>query len=399
MDVKTSAKLYMKCIGTLLLCCFAFALAAMPGAAYASTASTTIPVQQIFAVAPGINQDGAFNYVLSRVDSASPLPAGAQGNDFAFTLTNNEQRDIGPISFTNAGLFEYEIRSVSSADLGITLDDTIFTVIIAVRNVGADGLIAEIRSIYMRAGNQAPGAKLEVDSIVFSKAFDALGTDPAAKINPAVVKSVQGNPATPYTFTFRLEAQGDDHAMPQGANGRISDITITGSGSANFGVWSHTAEGVFTYTVREINSGNPDFNFDTSVYTIVDTVTLVGDRLVADRIVTTVNNRQVTSMSFINTYVGTDVEVQERPPGDADVGADAEADDTTGTPGAGGTTNRPIVGPKTGDYADPTGMIASMIVSGILALFAIALIYIDRKSEEYSDELTVQHAIEPPIQA
>jgi hypothetical protein len=62
------------------------------------------------------------------------------------------------------------------------------------------------------------------------------------------------------------------------------------------------------------------------------------------------------------------------------VGSDVEVQ--TPPPGGGGTTTGPIPGLKTGDYADPLTMIITMIVSTIIALFAVGLIYLDQKKKK-----------------
>ena len=349
-------------------------LAALPATAGAAATTTfSIPVEQVFDTTPGIEREGAFNYELRRVGATYPMPDGAQGDTFAFTLTGNEARDIGPLTFIHAGFFTYEIRSTSAQEQGFVLDDRVYTVIIAVSNTAGGGLSAEIRAVYTRAPGTTADAKAPFDGgrVVFEKGYGALASDPAQKDDPAVVKTVQGNPAVAYTFTFRLTAETEGAPMPTGADGNTFDITITGSGRAYFGTWSYTSGGVFTYTVREIASDNSDYRFDDTVYTITDTVSSVDGQLVVDRVVTNADNRQVTSMSFINFYVGDDTEVQEEDP----------------PPGGGTTTPRP--GPKTGDYADPASMVLAMIISAVIAAFTLFLIYMDRRSEKEHGNLVV----------
>jgi len=354
----------------------------VPIKAYAASAALSIPVEQVFALTPGVEREGTTDYVLQRLDSAHPLPEGAVGDQFSFTLTGNQQRDVGPITFIHAGLFSYEVRSDQTQQVGYLLDDTIYTIIIGVRNVGT-GLEAEIQAIYSRTSTSPPSAKLEVDRIVFNTTYQALASDPELKVDPPVIKMVQGNPAVDHTFTFRLEAQNTGQPMPAGATGTIKDITIAGSGRAEFGTWSYTEAGVFVYTVREILDNNADYRFDTAVYTITDTVRSEAGQLTVDRAITNENDRPVSVLTFINHYEGRDIEVQEVPP--------PATPGTTLPPGAGfGRPTQTIQGPKTGDYADPVGMIFAMAASAVIALFTLYLIYYDRKSErEYQSLLTL----------
>ncbi|MCL2870450.1 MAG: AAA family ATPase [Coriobacteriia bacterium] len=136
----------------------------------------------------------------------------------------------------------------------------------------------------------------------------------------------------------------------------------------------------------EIATDNEDYVFDTTVYTITDTVRNEDGQLVVDRVVTNDDNRQVTSMTFINFFVGDDVEVQQVVPG------------TPGTtaPGGGGSSgtasSQPVPGPKTGDYADPLAMVLGMAISALVVFFTLVLILMDRRSEKEHGQTAVSVA-------
>ncbi|MCL2606307.1 MAG: hypothetical protein FWD93_03405 [Coriobacteriia bacterium] len=363
-----------------------FTLALIPAKAFAVT-SLTIPVEQIFSSVPSGASSGNIDYELTRLNSAYPLPAGTAGtvagDVYRFTIAGNrspaaQAHNLGPIVFSDTGIFTYTLRAVSPSEHGYTVDDRIYTITIAVSSAPGGGLQARIASIYY-AGN---GHKQE--RIIFEHSYlqvqevpDPQPTDPDLMIDPPVVKTVQRNPARDYTFTFRLEAMQPGQPMPgpgAGLTGNFIstpqryyvDISITGSGRAHFGVWQYTQEGVFVYTVREIPSNNRDYIFDPSVYTITDVVTNAGDQLVVERTITNQNNREVASLVFLNTYTGGTTGTQDTTP--------------TITPPGGGT--RPSVGPKTGDYVDPTHLLAAMAISAFIVMVALLLIYTDRKSEE-----------------
>ncbi|MCL2438253.1 MAG: hypothetical protein FWC99_04090 [Coriobacteriia bacterium] len=366
----------------LALIAISAALGVAPAKALAATNTVTIPVEQIFALSPGAVHTGTFDYEITRLDPSYPLPVGAEGNSYRFTITGNTTESAGPFTFDRVGLFTYEVGSVHAPGEGLTLDDSVFTVVIAVRNAPGGGFIAELRAIF-EGSNTLPGNKIE--DIVFEKALASpLESDPVA--NPPVVKTVQGNPATAYTFTFRLEAASSDYPMPEGATGVTKDITIAGSGRAYFGQWTHSMPGVFTYTVREIATDNEDYVFDTTVYTITDTVRNEDGQLVVDRVVTNDDNRQVTSMTFINFFVGDDVEVQQVVPGTPGITA----------PGGGGSSgtasSQPVPGPKTGDYADPLAMVLGMAISALVVFFTLVLILMDRRSEREHGQTAVSVA-------
>lgn len=363
-------------------------LAAMPSVTFGTPGSSgrldsnqvLIPVEQIFTIAPGVERDARFSYELRAVGGADaqgqsvghsvgfhPLPEEAVSNPYVFSLSGSEVRDIGPLTFLRAGTYVYELRNTDVFAERLLLDSRIYTLVIEVRNSLGGGLDADISSIFVREALDAPSVKLPAADIVFEKGYEGTLEIPSLATIP-VVKTVQGNPARTYDFTFRLEAAGD-YPMPDGATGRTFDLSLAGGGRVYFPSWMHSSVGTFSYTVREIPSNNSDYVFDTSVYTITDVVSREGNVFSVDRLIATEDNREVTTLSFINTYVGSDIEVQASPPG------------------GGGTTTGPIAGPKTGDYIDPLALIITTGASMIIALFALGLIYLDRRSEKEGDDV------------
>jgi hypothetical protein len=376
-----SLALWAACIAVFIL-----ALTAAPGYAFAQTTSLSFPVQQFFSTASGTVPNDSFNYIFERVGSSEsqvlpiadhPMPEGTVGNVFHFSL-NGDQRVVLDLEFSRAGFYLYEVRAgENNHGADYRLDDTIYYITISVANNDSGGLDASIARFQTREGEGAElSGKLPTEDaqIVFHKAY--LGeqglpaaTDPSLMADPPVRKTVQGNPANAYTFTFRLEAANPDQPMPAGAREGIKDLQIVGSGSAEFGTWSYSEEGTFIYTVREIFSDNRDYVFDPVVYTITDRVVNRDGQLVLLRRVENQSGAEVSSLIFINTFIGDDGEIQNIPP--------------VGSPGAG---TRPTPGPKTGDYDDPLQMIVALAVGVSVAAFALVLIYLDRRSEEdYGD--------------
>ena len=341
----------------------------------------TIPVRQVFnsdaaasSEAPPALGAGVFSYVFTAQNPANPMPAGTVAGSYTFTIQGNGTYNIGPITFTSTGSFYYEIRSNSPERPGYTLDDVVYLIRVTVRDEAGGGLIATFAIVGSDTG-------LKYDEALFEKEYTSTASYPVVTTDIPVVKTVQGHPATPYTFTFRLTALTPNAPMPTGATGNTFDITIRGSGREYFGTWTYTTPGVFVYEVREIDTGNSDYDFDDTVYRITDTVTDENGQLVVSRvIVNSETNAQVSSLSFINTFTGgpgPDNDDEDVPVAENDTGNDRRP--------PGGTTT-PTPGPKTGDYADPAVMIMAMAISAAIALFALFLIYFDRRSEkEYAN--------------
>jgi len=177
-------------VGVIALCALSilFVQTLFPTKAYAVSTTFSIPVEQVFTVVPeGTEREGTFSYEMRRLDSASPLPVGYVGDVFSFTLTGNEVRSIGPLTFVHAGEFAYEIRATGTAAERHLFDDTIYTVIIAVTNTsGGTGLRADIRVIYTRTPTDPADVKIETDRIVFEKGYEGeiLEVDPPPEVLP-----------------------------------------------------------------------------------------------------------------------------------------------------------------------------------------------------------------------
>ena len=361
----------------------ALSLAVLPLTAFGTTSSVTIPVEQIFNAQPGAASQGTFSYVLTPNNAGQPMPTGTVDGRYTFSITGSDTHTITISGFPHAGYFFYTVRAAErAANDSYTLDDTVYTIIVKVINLPGGGLSASLHAVAV--GTEVTEAT-KVDEIIFDKSYAF-----AAAITGSipVIKTVQGHPAQDYTFTFRLTALTPNAPMPTGATGNTFDITITGSGREYFGTWTHTTPGVFVYEVREIDTGNRDYDFDDTVYRITDTVTDENGQLVVSRVIVNAEtNAPVSSLAFINNFTGgpgpgNDDEDEDVPVAENDTG-----NDRPGT-GPGGATQ----GPKTGDYADPIRMIIVMVMSAAIALFALFLIYFDRRSEREHTGAAAVHA-------
>ncbi|MCL2680624.1 MAG: hypothetical protein FWF11_04025 [Coriobacteriia bacterium] len=337
-------------------------LSALPAQAVpVAPVDVTIPVEQVFEMPDTALSPGEFDYIFTAKNPANPMPAGAVGDTYNFSLQKSMVSGIGPITFTESGFYHYELRCNITSRPGYVYSEHIYDITVVIRTTetepGVFALTAEIR-ILQRA------TEAKVDTALFDKSYSFQATDPndMIEVDPPVVKTVQGNPANNYIFRFRMTAADPSQPMPPGSSNGVKEVIVIGSGETEFGIWAYTQAGIFTYTITEIDSGNPDYIFDRVVYTIVDTVTDVNGKLVLNRVVTNQENRQVESLSFVNTYIGDSN--QQDPPG-------------------GGLVNRPPgEGPKTGDYADPMQLILVMVGSALIALLTTFLIYIDRRGEK-----------------
>ncbi len=127
---------------------------------YADTSgNVTLSVGQSFNVM-GTTEDGFTNsreYQLSANDASNPMPGGASGGAYTFTLSGDQEHvfttsgDGGAVSepalyFSHAGVYEYTVKPLTQAPSDkYTYEDTTYTVRIYVKNnpLEAGDLIVE----------------------------------------------------------------------------------------------------------------------------------------------------------------------------------------------------------------------------------------------------------------
>jgi len=250
--------------------------------------------------------------------------------------------NIGPIAFTQVGRYAYKIAHITSSQPGYTCDQTVYTLEVYVKR-DLDLTVV----VFKEDGSKALDIKYE-------HAYKARPSDPNVMLDPPVVNTVNGSPARDSDFTFQLTAKNSSNPMPTGSANGVKALQITGSGRGTFGRWSYTAEGIYYYTVSEVNSGVSGYTYDTAVYIITDTVKAVDGKLEVARVVTNGANKQVTSLSFINTY--------------AHGNGSTPPDGKPGKPG-----------PVTGDETQAALYIALFCAAGAAALGSIIWLLVSRR--------------------
>ena len=309
---------------------------------YADADPVSVPlyVDQVFiknSSATDVNHE--FSYVLISLDSGNPMPQGSLSSVYSFTAAGTGLKAIGTITFSDTGIYRYEIKGNQSVpDRGYSYDTQIYTVTIYVKQTGTD-LSAEI------VVKKSDGSK--AGSIRFENVYTPLASDPEIMVDPPVKKTVSGNPSAASGFTFSLTAQDKANPMPEGSAGGVKYMTIYGSGEEDFGTWIYTREGIYYYTISEVILSDTRYTYDRSVYTITDVVKDIDGQLVVTRTVTNDANKQVESFIFINKYTGG---------GGSSGGGGSGGSGSPGRPGVSGSSNGPGIsgsGGGTGTVGDP----------------------------------------------
>lgn len=308
---------------------FCLLVIGFPFNAYADADSVSISlyVDQVFiknSSATDVNH--VFSYDLISLDTGNPMPQGSLSSIYSFTADGTGVEVIGPITFSNTGIYRYEIKGKQSVPArGYFYDTQVYSVTIYVKQTGTD-LSADI------VIKKNDGSK--VDSIRFENVYTPLASDPGILVDPPVKKTISGNPPSASSFTFLLTAQDKTNPMPEGSAGSVKYITIYSSGEAEFGQWIYTREGTYYYTISEVILSDTRYTYDRSVYTITDVVKDIDGQLVVTRTVTNDTNKRVESCIFINKYTGV---------GGSSGSTGSGSSGGPGRPGASGSSNGPDI--------------------------------------------------------
>jgi len=298
--------------------------------AYAAGNPLMLTVRQNFDTSSAA-AGAAFTYRLRPLDAGSPMPAGSPTEGYAFVITGTANAELGPLTYSQPGVYRYELKQIPAEKPGYTYDTRIYTITAHVDTA------LRIELVVMLPDNT------KAQAIEFRNTYGVLPSDPNLMFDPPVKKTVAGNPAKASAFTFRLTAGNPSNPMPAGSVNGVKTIQITGAGEGKFGTWSYNKAGTYYYTVMEAGTGEVGYTFDSAVYTITDMVTEKDGRLALSRVVTNDLNKPVTALDFINKY---------------SAGKD---------------------GPKTGDGIHRTLYILLFAAGGAVAVFAVVYLIASRK--------------------
>ncbi len=299
MEMSSKNKVNPKGIAVWYLLIFSLMAIAFPLDTHAGAepVSVTLHVDQVFVKNSSVSDvNNVFLYDLISLDPGNPMPSGNFSSVHSFTAAGTSVKEVGPITFSDTGIYRYEIKGdASSPASGYSYDTQVYSVEVYVKRI-TEGLSAEI-IVKKNDGSKA-------DSIKFENTYTPLASDPEIMVDPPVKKTVSGNPSGTSSFTFSLTAKDKANPMPEGSVNGVKNITIYGSGEKDFGTWSYIREGTYYYTISEVVLPDTGYTYDDSVYTITDVVKAADGQLVVMRTVTNGSNKQVESCTFINKYNG-----------------------------------------------------------------------------------------------
>ena len=330
---------------SMFFACLFIVLFSQPSYAATTSAFITIDIEQSFRkIGSTATVDDEFSYEFTALNEGNPMPIGSIGNFYRFRMSGNTTTQVGPIEFLQPGIYLYEIKNVppSTTRPQYTHDLEVYMLRISVAQRG--GSLVATMSI-----NDSEYVKS--DKIVFNHQYEPLPSVPREMVDPPVKKTVVGSPNGDSIFVFTLTATTKSHPMPEGSQDGKKEVRIAGPGEVEFGTWPYLEEGLYHYTIAEVNRNEAGYQYDRMLYTITDVVRDEGGVLKVYRTVENASNKQVESLTFVNEYHGT-------------------------------PTRQPS-GPKTGDDSSIAFYIALILLSAMLTIICIRFLRVSRK--RYSD--------------
>ena len=295
------------------------ALSVSPDAYAAGDILARLPVRQQI-VAENANDDVTFTYTLTALTPGAPLPEGASGGSYVFTIGGTAllMNHSVSITFPDAGgsgsqdmyVYTYSLKCTGCDNTDYKTDDKEYTIKVYVCKDNDGNHVAHVMVHNPDGTKNSDGAEF----IHSKKGPD--GVDPIIIVDPPVRKIIDGDPAEDDEFVFRLRAQESGNPMPEGSVNGEKYMSVFGSGIEEFGEWTYTEPGTYNYDISEVNTGNPNYTYDTTMYTLTDVVTLNGNefnvqRTIVDSFGNIVQNTLVTprsgdgdtvNLEFTNVY-------------------------------------------------------------------------------------------------
>ena len=264
-----------------------------------------------------------FTFELCSADGTKVLSTAANRADGSFSFA--------PLAFDAEGTYTYTVREKNTGAARVTYDQTVYKVTVVVRD--KDGqLTAEVA--------------LPDGGLTFTNSYAPLST----RVTLEGSKKLNGRALAADEFTFELCSADGTKVLSTAAN--------RADGSFSFAPLAFDAEGTYTYTVREKNTGAARVTYDQTVYTVTVVVVNKDGQLTAEVALPD------GGLAFTNTYTPK--------PDHKDKPKQTPAPTSTAQPAA------PTQSPRTGDNASLMTWVGLLLVCGT----ALAGLYVYKKRKQ-----------------
>ena len=140
------------------------------------TASVMIPVVQQFEARNKLpdKRNQTFRYELIREEQDAPMPDESDGDRYVFDMKGSEKNEVGPITYTRAGIWHYTLKqSVQKEEKEYDYDKQTYAISVYVENL-ADGGLGVQMIVANKEGNK-------VDEIRFKNGYAGTKTGNVAR--------------------------------------------------------------------------------------------------------------------------------------------------------------------------------------------------------------------------
>ncbi len=229
-----------------------------------------------------------FTFKLNAITSNAPMPTttevkNAADGSFAFSEIEFKDKHKG-------NSYVYTITEVDTNKIGgFTYDATVYTITVTVADNGNQTITA---SAVVNNGSQ------DVDDIVFTNTYDAED----AKVIITGEKMLTGKTMQNGEFSFTLEPVTVNAPMPTSPT-----VSNDENGKITFGEIIYSKAGTYIYTLKEVNGGDPRYDYDTSVYTVTVIVTDNSIGKLSARVELSKNSIPSEEIVFVNGFVPTPI--------------------------------------------------------------------------------------------
>jgi pilin isopeptide linkage protein len=257
--------------------------------------SLNIPVYKIVSGIPA--NTTTFSFCLTGLNDA-PMPAGSVNGVKTVTITGPGSTYFGEITYEKVGNYYYTISELVGASGDYSYDTSVYDLIVQVTwKYAAGGELQAIMYLSERGETEKQERAQFTNTVLADYVI----------IDPPVEKQITGaTPSTASVFTFYMKADNAANPMPEGTVNGIKTVTISGSGTAEFGNITYTQAGTYTYTVYERNAGASGYSYDTNVYKMSVVVTETNGKLSATRTITDADGITQSGLVFKNRYTVSD---------------------------------------------------------------------------------------------
>ena len=207
------------------------------------------------------SEDQVFDFTLTP-DDKNPTGASLKAPDMDNTSVTGENiARFSTITFTEAGTYRFDLSEEKGTEAGYTYDESEWELEIEVKDQG--GFLMVTKNTYTKT--DADGQEVTSDEeATFTNEYEVVPTG----YTPTVTKAVTGDvpEGRDAKFRFALTARADN---PEGAVlPADTEVTIEGSGEADFDEIRFEQAGTYRFDITEINDKLTGYQYDGSVWTL-----------------------------------------------------------------------------------------------------------------------------------